>query len=249
MNTYLAFTLYAPMGACGGIAPGSSRETQAWPGRSTVLGIIAGAMGETDDIRKQPRWPKLEEELEYAVRIDASGTKTRDYQTVRSVTSGSCATDATRREALATGRTFTTISNRTWLANPFYTALVWNEHGKTELIEWISEALARPMFSISLGRAAGLIGLNPRPEQIVAQTMVEAFTKRIPDAIEEKVLQELRISRKDQVPIIYDAKIGNTPSPQRVMRQRDVAADRERWTFNERTVHMAYVTPGEQAKQ
>ncbi len=119
----------APLQSWGVASRFARRETQQYPSKSGVIGMIAAARG-------RRRIDPIEEELvdlAFGVRIDQQGTLIRDFQVAVSLD----------------GRTKYPLSQRYYLSDAVFVAAI---HGDRDLLEGIAEALRRPEFPLYLGR-------------------------------------------------------------------------------------------------
>ncbi len=125
----LLLKLAAPLQSWGVASRFARRETQQYPSKSGVLGLIAAAQG-------QRRTDPIEQELTglaFGVRIDQNGTLIRDFQVALSLD---------KRKSFP-------LSERYYLADAVFVAAI---QGPPPLLEGIREALLRPCFPLYLGR-------------------------------------------------------------------------------------------------
>jgi CRISPR system Cascade subunit CasD len=127
--TVLLMRLAAPLQSWGVASRFARRETQQYPSKSGILGLIAAAQGRrrTDPIEQALQG------LAFGVRIDQSGRLVRDFQVALSI-------DKKQQFPL---------SQRYYLADAVFLAAV---QGEQQLIHGIREALRRPEFPMYLGR-------------------------------------------------------------------------------------------------
>ncbi|WP_280333070.1 type I-E CRISPR-associated protein Cas5/CasD [Nocardia wallacei] len=127
--TVLLLKLAAPLQSWGVASRFTRRDTQHYPSKSGVLGLIAAAQG-------RRRTDPIEEALtglEFGVRIDQPGTLIRDFQIAVSLDE----------------RTRYPLSQRYYLSDAVFVAAV---HGDRNLLHGIRDALIRPVFPLYLGR-------------------------------------------------------------------------------------------------
>ncbi|MGY1898319.1 type I-E CRISPR-associated protein Cas5/CasD [Nocardia gipuzkoensis] len=127
--TVLVMRLAAPLQSWGVASRFARRETQQYPSKSGILGLIAAAQG-------RRRTDPIEEALQglaFGVRIDQPGRLVRDFQVALSID---------KRQQYP-------LSQRYYLADAVFLAAV---AGERQLIEGIREALRRPEFPLYLGR-------------------------------------------------------------------------------------------------
>lgn len=121
--------LAAPLQSWGVASRFARRETQQYPSKSGILGLIAAARGHR---RTDPIEQALQD-LAFGVRVDQPGRLVRDFQVALSP-------DKTRQYPL---------SQRYYLADAVFLAAVGGEH---ELIHGIADALRSPEYPLYLGR-------------------------------------------------------------------------------------------------
>lgn len=106
-----------------------TRGTERAPSKSGVIGLLAAARGQ---LRTEP----LDElrELTFGVRVDQPGELVRDFQTEASLD---------RKQVMP-------LSYRHYVGDAVFLAAV--EHPELAFLEELKQALARPVFPLSLGR-------------------------------------------------------------------------------------------------
>ncbi|MBF6141322.1 type I-E CRISPR-associated protein Cas5/CasD [Nocardia farcinica] len=127
--TVLLMRLAAPLQSWGVASRFARRETQQYPSKSGILGLIAAARGHR---RTDPIEEALQN-LAFGVRVDQPGRLIRDFQVALNI-------DKTKQFPL---------SQRYYLADAVFLAAIQGERG---LIEGIGNALRRPEFPLYLGR-------------------------------------------------------------------------------------------------
>ena len=235
---FLLFTLYAPMGSLGEVAVGERRMGWARPGRSAVFGLVAAARG--IDRADEDAHRSLERELHYAVRTDSAGRPIVDYHTAQTPRARRGRTFETRRRELESGDLHTVLSGREWRTDACFTAALWPRRASLADLGEIRDSLRRPRFTLYLGRKAAPFGLPLDPAVIEAETLVEAFGKRCPNAMETEVLA--RIGADDGGEIAFDAGAPGAPGADaRLLRERrrDAVVSRGRWQFADRLEDVA----------
>ena len=229
---FLLFTLYAPMGSFGEIAVGERRMSWARPGRSAVLGLVAAASGiERAD---EDAHRNLEAGLWYAVRTDAPGRPFIDYHTAQTPKARRGRTFATRREELESDDLNTVLSSREWRSDACFTVSLWPRVEDAVDLDEMAGALRRPRFALYLGRKSAPLGLPLDPAVIEADTFMDAFEKRQPNAEEKNVLKYLRGGDAVPTMIAFDHDAPGVGADTRIERRRDAIASRTRWQFADR---------------
>lgn len=228
---FLVFTLYAPLGSFGEVAVGERRMSWARPGRSAILGLIAAAQGieRTDEAGHQ----RLECDLHYAVRTDATGRPFLDYHTAQTPKARRGQAFDTRREELATDDLHTVLSSREWRSDASFTVMLWLRRNGSLDLDKIADALRRPKFMLYLGRKSAPLGLPLNPRVVVADTFLDAFAAQEPDDEEEAVLACIRDDASRQGHIAFDHDAPGAPEAL-LERRRDAVVSRARWQFADR---------------
>ena len=124
------------------------RDTEAYPTKSGVLGLVCAALG-------RPREESVEDlaALRMGVRIDAPGTVAMDYHTA----GGGAGPDGRSGVVKADGKSGDTVlSSRFYLADADFLVGLEGDRG---LLERIEVALHRPVWQLSLGRKAFVPGV------------------------------------------------------------------------------------------
>jgi CRISPR system Cascade subunit CasD len=126
--TVLLLHLAAPLQSWGTGSRFARRNTDRWPSRSGVLGLLAAARG-------MRRTDPLEDllPLRIGVRVEQPGRVERDFQTART----------------RDGATSMPLSYRFYLADAGFLAAV---EGEAELIKGLHDAVLNPIYPLYLGR-------------------------------------------------------------------------------------------------
>lgn len=175
MSDFLVFQLYGAMAAWGDIAVGEQRPTTPHPSKSAVLGLIAAALGiqrEADDQHAQ-----LAENYGFAVRLDRSGVMLRDYHTIQKTKNTNKLKHlySRRDELVDKDNLATVLSSRDYRCDGFYTLCLWQKDNPPHSLETLQKALAKPRFTLYLGRKSCPLALPIRAKIIAADTLSAAF--------------------------------------------------------------------------
>lgn len=215
--TVLLLRLAAPLQSWGVASRFARRETQQYPSKSGILGLIAAAQGRR---RTDPIEEALQQ-LAFGVRIDQPGRLVRDFQVALSV-------NKTRQYPL---------SQRYYLADAVFLAAIAGEH---ELIHGIREALHRPEFPLYLGRRS-----CPITEPLVICQPTEQTLDDALHATEWQAAQWYRRTQHTQVRLpIYRDLLDADPEQQLRERVRDLplSFDPTRREYGWRTVVEEFTT-------
>lgn len=130
MSTLL-LRLAGPMQSWGSRSRFATRGTESAPTKSGVIGLIAAALG----IERDAPLDRFSG-VKFGVRIDQPGRIERDFQTARTLD----------------GSASMPLSHRYYLVDAVFLAGL--EHSDPGLLKGFADALARPVFPLSLGRRA-----------------------------------------------------------------------------------------------
>lgn len=236
---FLVFTLAAPYASFGAVAVGERRPTWDRPGKSQVLGLIAGALG--IERHEEARQAELARAFLLAVRVDDAGRVQADYHTTQVPPQRRNRRFATRADELSVDKTEmkTILSRREYRLCTYCTIALGSAGagaGGPSLAD-VATALAAPKFAPFAGRKANALSLPMRPEVVEAADVEAAFAAY--DATETDQQKDLRSRfwvwpHRDARPRIYvdPALVPPRSDPvARVEQRRDVPESRTKWRF------------------
>lgn len=155
----LLLRLQGPMQSWGTTSRFDERDTQLYPSKSGVLGLVCAALGRdrSEEIHDLAA-------LKMGVRVDRAGVVMRDYQTATGVLLASGKPDLSR----------TVVSPRFYLADAVF--LVGLEGNNFELLLRIDASLRAPKWPMALGRKA-FVPSAPvcLPDALVDQPLFDAL--------------------------------------------------------------------------
>jgi|SRR5699024_4861401 len=133
MKTIL-FKLSGPLQSWGTQSHFETRQTDRYPSKSAVIGIIAASLGYRRDEDK-----KIQQlnDLDFGVRVDQTGESLRDYQTVKKY-----------KKNGKLDRTY--VTNRYYLEDAVFVVAIG--HKNNQLMQEIEEGLKHPYFQPFMGR-------------------------------------------------------------------------------------------------
>ena len=233
---FLVFTLYANIGAFGGVAPGRRRTGERRPRRSATLGLIGAALG--IDATDEPAHAQLEADLHHAVRTESAAQPFIDFHTTHTPKGKSRQHATTRREELLAGNLHTVVSEREWHTGAMFTIVVWERAGRGCDLEGIAAALRKPKNALYVGRRAGALGLPPRPEVITEQTFLHALDARSLSSTERWVMHQCDGNNESEREIACDANAPGAPEHAQIETTCDVIENRAMWQFGEREMRI-----------
>lgn len=176
MTQHLTFTLCSPLAAHG--TTGAMRYRGSWPrpGRSAVLGLVAGSLGLRRD--EYAANAALSNGYGYAVRVDSPGRSMVDYHSAQMPGGPDGRGLRTRRAELEHHKVGTVLTYREYRQDAIYTIALWAREGARWTLEELSAALQEPVFAPYLGRKCAALSLPMAPTIVEADTLPAAFAQR-----------------------------------------------------------------------
>lgn len=154
----LLLKLAGPLQSWGTRSSFETRQTDLYPSKSAVIGLIASSFGyRRDDDENNQRL----NDLDFAVRIDQQGNLLRDYHTARRF-----------KNTGKFERTY--VTNRYYLEDAVFVVAIGHEN--TAWIDEIEEALKNPMYAPFMGR---------RSLPLPADFFLGTTSKNVIDALQE----------------------------------------------------------------
>lgn len=236
-HSVLLLRLEGPLQAWGDNARWSIRGTRLEPTKSGILGLIGAAMGWRLNEEGGRALARLATALRLGVRVDRPGVLLRDYHTVggtraRGVTpwTGVLQADGKIKRIPGTKELHTEPSERFYLADACF--LVGLE-GPDAMLDEISQALRRPVWSPFLGRKScppslPLLPVHPEQNDRVEESLLAALSAvpwlgRVSEPRPEQLRLVLDAECAQQMRGLHTVRQDNPIMPsQRVFRQRDV---------------------------
>ncbi len=228
MAEFLTFALAAPLAAMGEIAVGERRGSWDRPGRSAVLGLVAGCLGL--DREDEDAHAALETGYGIALRVQNVGPLLPDYHTAQVPPARRGRRFATRAEELAAPDLETILSRRDYRADVLVLAALWRRPAAPWPLSEIAGALCRPHYVPYFGRKACPLMLPMAPLLTEAADPIAALVERAERGPEpERQLLPLRPAAVVAM-TAADARGFGLPV-RRVEIRRDIVASRRRWQF------------------
>lgn len=226
MSKFLLFRIYGPMCSWGDIAVGEVRPSFTHPSKSSVIGIIAAALGLRRD--EEEKHLRLSESLSFAVLVENMGKPLSDYHTVQ-VPCGKAEYITRRQELLAGSKCDlkTILSYRDYRIDSLHTIVLCQREKAVFTIETIQKALERPVFVLYLGRKSCPPGILLEPQIIEADTIIQAIQKA-------QFNNSLNL-KSEEIKKLYWEKSMNSGLPvEQIFERRDNLLSRKRWQFDTR---------------
>lgn len=241
MNRFLVFQLYGPFAAWGDVAVGERRPSQERPGRSAVLGLVAGALG--IDRADDGAHAALDAGLGLAVWMRALGRPLRDYHTAQAGPTRRKRVYETRRQELSSDDLSTIVSTRDYRVDAHALAALYPRAGLRWPLDAIAGALRHPHFVPCLGRRACPPALPFAPRVLAADNALVAFRAYMAESPTGPVSPSA-----DAVAHLYwDPDVPAGLEPERTLIRRDSPGSRYRRQFRERDECVAAVPAAEAA--
>jgi len=236
MKEYLLFRLYGPMAAWGDIAVGEQRPSHGHPSKSAIIGLLAAALGIRRD--EEEKHNKLNLDVGFAARVDASGEILRDYHTTQVPSQTRNKVFYTRHDELAAEKLNTILSQRDYRTDACYTVALWlNTGSATGSLQLFERALRKPKFVLYLGRKSCPLALPLAPQIVQVETLKQAFDK-LP--VREEWLQYLPEQKQTAYfweQIDFSASGFPSDALHWTGSRRDSLLSRKRWQFTDREEH------------
>ena len=143
MRQHLILKLQGPLQSWGKHSFEGLRPSQAFPGRSALLGLLAACLG--IDREDQVGQQALASSVAFAVRIDQ-----RDYQPQKMTDYHTIKDARIDYQGLKSHETIQTW--REYWQDAVYTVAIWSLPGATISLEQLKDAVQKPVFTPVLGR-------------------------------------------------------------------------------------------------
>lgn len=174
MPSFLVFSLWAPLASMGDVAVGERRYGVDRPGKSAVIGLIAAALG--IERAEEASHQALMAGYGFAVQVDAPGTLLSDFHTAQVPPARKGKRWATRRDELAEPDLETILSWREYRCDARFSVALWARPAAPHPLEDLARSLARPHFTLYVGRKACPLGLPPGPKILEADGLAAVFS-------------------------------------------------------------------------
>lgn len=240
---YLVFQLQAPLSAWGEPAVGEFRPTANYPSESALLGLLAAALG----IRRgeEETHAALHRGYGFAIGVLSSGRLLRDYHTAQvpgRVSLKSRPHNSRRDELnLPKDELNTILSTRDHRQDAASLVAVQVRDGAPYALSDVAQALAKPRFTLYLGRKACPPALPLNPQIIVAENALAAL----------QVYQQVLAERNGETAlaferIVWGAGIESGAAHDLEVVRKDRVLSREHWQFGDRIEYVALARQGEE---
>ena len=240
---YLVFQLWAPLSAWGETAVGEFRPTANYPSESALLGLLAAALG----IRREEEnaHAALRRGYGFAIGVLCSGRLLRDYHTAQvpgRVSLKNRPHNSRRDELdLPKDELNTILSTRDYRQDASSLVAVQMRDGAPYTLSDVAEALAKPRFTLYLGRKACPLALPLNPQIIAAENVLTAL----------RVYQQTLAKRNGETAIAFERIVWGEGINAGVIHdlevvRKDRVLSREHWQFGDRIEYIALAPQGGQ---
>ena len=238
MTSYLVFDLYGPIASFGDTAVGEYRPTYSYPSKSSIVGLVAAALGIERD--HEERLQSLSSNLGFAVLVLSRGILLRDYHTIQVPSSVRLKKRPvrTRKDELAVDDVNTILSTRDYRMDSLYRIALWSK-SEDFYLDDIKEALCFPKFTLYLGRKSCPPALPLKPEIVKAEKVEDAL---IVNSLPLEFLGPLlKVDYDSKYPIYKDVDFNESTGNLYQVMRRDRLISRRKWQYGEREEIMQFV--------
>lgn len=240
---YLVFQLQAPLSAWGETAVGEFRPTANYPSESALLGLLAAAFG----IRREDEdaHAALRKGYGFAIGVLSSGRLLRDYHTVQvpgRVSLKNRPHNSRRDELnLPKDELNTILSTRDYRQDAASVVAVQVRDGAPYTLSDVAQALAKPRFTLYLGRKACPPALPLNPQIIAAENALTAMQAYQQALAEHGGTNALALER-----MVWGEGIESGATHDLEVVRKDRVLSRDHWQFGDRIEYVALAPQGEQ---
>ena len=240
---YLVFQLQAPLSAWGETAVGEFRPTANYPSESALLGLLAAALG----IRREDEdaHAALRKGYGFAIGVLSSGRLLRDYHTaqVPGRVSLKNRPHNSRRDELNVPKDElnTILSTRDYRQDAASVVAVQVRDGAPYALSAMAQALARPRFTLYLGRKACPPALPLDPRIIAAENALAAVLAYQQALAKRGGETALALER-----MVWGEGIESGAAHDLEVVRKDRVLSRCHWQFGDRIEYVALTLQGEQ---
>ena len=240
---YLVFQLQAPLSAWGETAVGEFRPTANYPSESALLGLLAAALG----IRREEEdaHAALRRGYGFAIGVLSSGRLLRDYHTAQvpgRVSLKNRPHNSRRDELnLPKDELNTILSTRDYRQDAASLVAVQVRDNAPYSLSDVAQALAKPRFTLYLGRKACPLALPLNPQIIPAENALVALHNYRQELAERCGETALSFER-----IVWGEGIKSGAAHDLEVVRKDRVLSREHWQFGDRIEYVALAPQGGQ---
>jgi len=200
MRKHVILKLQGPLQAWGGHSFEGLRPSEIFPGRSTLLGLLAACLG--IDRADQPNQQNLASSILFAVRVDETQykpIKITDYHTVKDA--------RVDYKGLKSHETIQTW--REYWQDVSYTVAIWEQKNAVISLNELTNALHKPIFTPFLGRRSCALARPLFESMIEKESALQALESIEPYIgtvySEEGESNHMQLQKRD-VPIVHQPR-------------------------------------------
>lgn len=256
---YLVFQLYGVLASWGTIAVGETRHSLYAPTKSSIMGLLAAAMGIKHE--EEECHLALNDNCEMAVKVFSHGSLLSDFHTTQVPNSVGKYSYRSRRDELVIGkqRLGTVLSRREYRQDAFVLVAIKVKSNSIFKLPMLKSHLDKPKFTLYLGRkscplSAPLAATIISVPSISFKAALDAYpikglyqpTENISDLINEKKYLNL-----EQTYYLWEGGLDALAADVVLDKSRlqthqipDQLLSRKRWQFQTRPVHVYYEKQG-----
>ena len=240
---YLVFQLQAPLSAWGETAVGEFRPTANYPSESALLGLLAAALG----IRREEEetHAALRAGYGFAIGVLSSGRLLRDYHTAQvpgRVSLKNRPHNSRRDELnLPKDELNTILSTRDYRQDAASVVAVQVRDVAPYALRDVAQALAKPHFTLYLGRKACPPALPLNPQIIAAENALSALQAYRQALAERSGETMLALER-----MVWGEGIDSGATHDLEVVRKDRVLSRNHWQFGDRIEYVALAPQGGQ---
>lgn len=207
----LVLILTGPLQSWGMRSTFGERDTQPYPTRSALIGMLASARG----IRRTDPLPGGWPDLSFLVRVDRPGRRMADFHTV----GGDYPPHQRMRTAAGKRNAHPMVTQRWYLADAAFTVFI---NGAEQVIDDLAEHLRNPRWAPYLGRRSCppafpvLAGTTAADAKHVAETL--PLYRESPEKEDDEVRAKIALDAPDPIDADYwpnDAPVSRDPYDRR----------------------------------
>lgn len=240
MNDYLVFRLYGAMASWGQPAVGGDRATGAKPTRSALLGLLGAALGiQRDDAE---RLTALQRSVSVAIKQYTPGSLLRDYHTAQVPGTKKNRVHLTRKRELAEAGLHTVLSSRDYRCDGLWVVALTATENATYALADLHNALASPVYVLSLGRKSCPLGAPLAARLVSCETLKAALDTAFPPLLHSAQQDALWLGGNGWVTYYWEGDPAALGLAGVITHEPwDEPINRQRWQFRQHVLHQVSV--------
>ena len=232
MNTYLVFRLYSPLCSWGDIAVGETRPSFIYPSKSTILGLLAAAIGIKRD--EESKQMDLTNSFAFGVCVQSYGSPLFDYHTIQVLPRNLAKQQhiMTRKDELISypEKLETILSNRSYRCDAVYILMLQQLDNAVYTVESGSQSLINPKFHLYLGRKSCPLAIPCQPHVVKDAVNGLSALKKAKEIFNKLAINSITMLEKEELFWENSFNMGITPT--QIFERRDNIISRKSWQFD-----------------